>query len=66
MSNDRVMICDLTRSRFDNIKVLFVTGANEGRSGYLPEAGGILSDRDREIIAGNGMELARMPDRLLL
>lgn len=58
MSNDRVMICDLTRSRFDNIKVLFVTGANEGRLVILPEAGGILSDRDREIIAGNGMELA--------
>ncbi len=55
---DRVMIGDLTRSRLNHIKVLMFTSVNEGVIPKSPKKGKILGDRDREVLALNGLELA--------
>ena len=55
---DRGMVGDMTRSRLKDIKHLFFIGVNDC---YIPkpkDSGGILSDYDREILAGLGAELA--------
>ncbi len=55
---DCLTVGDLERSRLPEIKVLIVMGVNEG---VLPSPGapaGILSDRERELLAQEGTELA--------
>ena len=58
---DYIQVGDLTRSRLDDIKALFIVGANEG---YIPKAGaspGILTDREREFLQSNDPELTLAP-----
>lgn len=55
---DRVLIGDITRSRLNHIKVLFFTSVNDGIVPKAPKKGRILSDRDRDILSGCGLELA--------
>lgn len=55
---DRVMVGDLTRSRLKDIKHLFIIGVNDCFIPKSNDSGGILSDYDREILAGLGVELA--------
>lgn len=55
---DRVLIGDITRSRLNHIKVLFFTSVNGGIVPKAPKKGRILSDRDRDILSGCGLELA--------
>ena len=57
-SMDTVVIGDLKRSRFDDIDVLFVAGANDGLLPQTVTGGGIFTDREREEIAGCSLELA--------
>lgn len=55
---DRLVVGDLMRTRLEHIRVLFVIGCNDGLLPKRTERGGILSDYDREILKGAGMELA--------
>lgn len=60
-SNDCVMVGDLERSRIDNIKVLFVLGANEG---IIPKTGdnhGILSEEERMTLSDMQIVLSPTP-----
>ncbi len=55
---DRLVVGDLMRTRLEHIRVLFVIGCNDGLLPKRAERGGILSDYDREILKGAGMELS--------
>lgn len=55
---DQVNIGDIGRIKGRNVKVLFIVGVNDG---ILPAANkdeGILSDRDRDLLKENGIELS--------
>ncbi|MFR3256232.1 MAG: hypothetical protein ACLTRS_02800 [Lachnospiraceae bacterium] len=54
---DRLVVGDLMRTRLEHIRVLFVIGCNDGLLPKRADRGGILSDYDREILKGAGMEL---------
>ena len=55
---DQVAICDMERSRTENIKVLFLIGANDGQIPKTVKKGGILSEAESEILKADGMELS--------
>ncbi len=57
-SVDVLPVCDLIRSRFGNIKALFILGINDGNIPADIGSGGILSDMEREILKNCDMELA--------
>ncbi|MBO6112833.1 MAG: PD-(D/E)XK nuclease family protein [Lachnospiraceae bacterium] len=57
-SNDCVMAGDLTRSRFNDIKVLFIMGLCEGNIPDQGSNGGIISDMDRQFLKKGDFELA--------
>lgn len=55
---DRVVVGDIERTRLKSIKALIFLGLNDG---WVPQAAtkaGILSELDREALAGSGVELA--------
>lgn len=57
-SPDQVLVGDIERTRIKDVKVLFFVGVNDA---YIPgkaKAGGLLSERDREKFAANGVALA--------
>lgn len=58
LSNDCVSAGDLERSRFGDIKALFIMGLSENNIPSQPAKGGILSDQDRQLLKDNGYELA--------
>lgn len=58
---DRVVVGDIERTRLKEIKVLFFLGVNDGNIPKSGGKGGIISDIDREFLAGSGMELAPTP-----
>ena len=58
---DRVLIGDIGRSRLENVKVLFLTGANDGNIPKAVSGKGIISDLDREFLCDKGIELAPTP-----
>ena len=47
---DYVQVGDLTRSRFDNIKALFIVGANDGVIPSTASSGGIINENEREFM----------------
>lgn len=55
---DRVVVGDITRTRLDQIKVLFFVGVNEGIVPVRKDSGGILTDTDREFLKEMSVELA--------
>ena len=55
---DLVIVGDLKRSRFDNIDILYIVGANEGYLPQIASGGGIFTDQEREILRDASMELA--------
>ncbi len=58
---DRVVAGDMERTRLKQVKALFFLGVCDG---YIPKpasGGGIISDLDREFLAGSGTELAPTP-----
>ncbi|MEG0565274.1 MAG: PD-(D/E)XK nuclease family protein [Hungatella sp.] len=55
---DRVVVGDITRTRLNDIKVLFFVGVNEGMVPAAKATGGILTDVDRESLKKQQMELA--------
>lgn len=57
-SRDRVLFGDITRTRLEEIKVLFLLGANDGQLPKNEERGGILSDLERNMLAEDGYRLS--------
>lgn len=55
---DQVMVGDLERTRFPELKVLFVLGMNDGVIPKAETGGGILNDRERELLLEKKLELA--------
>lgn len=55
---DQVVVGDIERTRLKDIKALFFIGVNDGIIPKANNGGGIISDMDRELIAGHGVELA--------
>ncbi len=55
---DRVVVGDITRTRLDNIKVLYFAGVNEGVVPQRKENRGLLTDEEREFFASQKVELA--------
>ncbi len=58
---DRVPVGDIERSRLTEKKVLFFLGANDGNVPRNTSKGGLISDLDREFLAGSGEELSPTP-----
>ncbi len=58
---DRVLVGDIERTRLQEIKTLFFIGINDGSIPKGTSKGGIISDIDREFLAGSGIELAPTP-----
>ena len=57
-SLDHILVGDVERSRFHNIKVLFFMGMNEGIVPKPVLSGGILTETDRNILLEQQVELA--------
>ncbi len=55
---DQVQVGDIRRSRLSDIRVLFFVGLNDGWVPASTDAGGIVSDTEREILLANGAALA--------
>lgn len=55
---DRVVVGDITRTRLDQIKVLFFVGVNDGVVPAKKDSGGLLTDAEREVLKKCDMELA--------
>lgn len=55
---DQVLIGDMERSRFPDLKIMFVMGLNDGLIPKNDMSGGILNDREREILMEKKLELA--------
>ncbi len=55
---DRVVIGDITRTRLDHVKVLFLVGANDGIIPQAKERNGILTDIERTFLKEQDVELA--------
>jgi ATP-dependent helicase/nuclease subunit B len=55
---DQVMTGDIERTRLKKIRVLFFAGVNEGIVPKPVAAKGILSEHDRQILAGDSVELS--------
>ena len=52
------MVGDLSRTRLYGIKYLFLLGVNDGNIPMTGDGGGILSDAEREFLAGESYALA--------
>ena len=50
LSMDQVVLGDLKRSRLHEIKVLFITGMNDGKIPPNLEDRGIISDDEKELL----------------
>lgn len=55
---DRVLVGDITRSRLNHVKVLFLAGVNEGIIPKAAKQGKILVDSDRANLEKHGIVLA--------
>lgn len=57
-SLDDVFVGNITRSKMDNIKILFVLGANDGIFPSTASGGELINDSDKAILAVAGIELS--------
>ncbi len=55
---DRLVVGDITRTRLDQISVLFFVGVNEGIVPGRKDPAGLLTDMDREMLKDLNVELA--------
>lgn len=58
-SLDQVLVGSIDRLKSHAIKLIFIMGVNDGVFPSAAMEEGILSDRDREILMNNGVELAK-------
>ncbi|MGN0141065.1 MAG: helicase-exonuclease AddAB subunit AddB [Roseburia sp.] len=56
--NDKVTIGDIERTRLNHIRILFFVGVNDGVVPKSGNAGGIISQLERETMAAHKLELA--------
>lgn len=64
-SKDAVLVGDIERTRLKDVRTLFFVGVNEGNIPKNTEAGGILTEFDRDFLSGEGIELAPGPKELM-
>ena len=62
---DQVLIGDMERTRLKDVRTLFFVGVNEGCIPKNTEAGGILTEMDRDFLDSQGIELAPGPKELM-
>lgn len=55
---DRVVVGDIERTRLNNVKVLFLAGANDGIIPKISENNGVLTRNEREYLFESGIELS--------
>ena len=55
---DRISAGDLTRSRFGEVRALFLLGANDGMLPSLRAPGGLVTDREKEALRDLGIQLS--------
>lgn len=55
---DRVVVGDITRTRLDQVQVLYFVGVNEGVIPQRKENRGLLTDEEREFFSSQKVELA--------
>lgn len=55
---DQVLVGDMERSRFSNIKCTFIIGANDGVIPLKPVEEGVVTEEEREFLANTGFTLA--------
>ncbi|UOQ43482.1 helicase-exonuclease AddAB subunit AddB [Halobacillus salinarum] len=65
-SMDHVIVGSVDRSRVTGIKVSFLLGVTEGMWPMKPPADGLISERERNLLAEHGMRLAAGSQRQLL
>ena len=65
VSLDRVTVGETTRETGHPVKVLFLLGADDVSIPKAGSAPGLLSDEDRSVLAGYGLELAQSSQELL-
>ena len=65
VSLDRVTVGETTREPGHPVKVLFLLGADDVSIPKAGSAPGLLSDEDRSVLAGYGLELAQSSQELL-
>ena len=58
---DQVLVGDMERTRLKDVKALFFVGVNEGNIPKNTDAGGFLTELDREFFESAGVELAPGP-----
>lgn len=57
-SVDRVVVGDITRTRLDHVKMLFFVGVNDGIVPVKKEKSSLFTDREREFLGHQAIELA--------
>lgn len=62
---DEIIIGDLTRSRINDKKLVFVLGVNEGLVPLINEGASLLTDKERDIMDGHGFALAPSASKAL-
>ncbi|MDR0272455.1 MAG: hypothetical protein LBI27_03965, partial [Clostridiales bacterium] len=55
---DQIVLGDITRSRYPQIKTMLVLGANDGVFPKTPTAAGLLTDYERRLLKNSALELA--------
>lgn len=55
---DQVLVGDMERSRFSNIKCTFILGVNDGVIPLRPTEEGVVTEEERELLSNNGLPLA--------
>ncbi|MBR6159709.1 MAG: PD-(D/E)XK nuclease family protein [Lachnospiraceae bacterium] len=58
---DYVQVGDLTRSRFDTIRALFIVGANDGVIPKASPGSGMINENERDFLTGNVKDLVLAP-----
>lgn len=59
LTMDQVVLGDLKRTRLHEVKVLFITGMNDGRIPPNIEDRGLLSDEEKEVLKNCGISLSQ-------
>lgn len=58
---DYIQVGDLTRSRINSVKALFIIGANEGVIPKAAPSGGIISENEREFLLSENEKIVMAP-----
>ncbi|WP_430787753.1 helicase-exonuclease AddAB subunit AddB [Virgibacillus flavescens] len=65
-SMDHVTVGTIDRSRMSGIKCTFLLGVNDGVWPMKPPSDGMINEQEREMLAGQGLQLAESSKRKLL